>query len=118
MATSTQKPLFLKLTYNDKITEQISKSGGTIVFTKDNIIVASEISEAQYRNLLINPYVQKIDVLPLKRYANEGIKYIENENLSDAIVNTTTLKASSITSVNTNSQSTGGGGSITPSGGG
>ena len=45
------------------------------VFMKDNVILASEISEAQYRELLTNPYVDKMDVLPLKRYADEGIKY-------------------------------------------
>jgi hypothetical protein len=56
---------------------------------KDNIIVASEVSEAQYRELLNNPYVEKLDVLPLKRWKNEGIKYTQNESVSNAQNNAT-----------------------------
>ena len=78
MATSTQSSLFINLTYSNEIQSLISSSGGTIVFTKDNVILASEISEAQYRDLLKNPYIDKIDVLPLKRYANTGVQYIQN----------------------------------------
>ena len=70
-------PLFTNLTYNGEITNQIVRSGGTIVFTKDNMIVASEVSQAEYIELLNSPYVEKIDVLPLKRYANEGIAFTE-----------------------------------------
>ena len=66
------------ITYNDEIENLIFASGGTIVFMKDNVIVATEVSEAQYRELLNNPYISKIDVLPLKRYKNEGIKYTES----------------------------------------
>lgn len=75
--------LYSKLSYTDTIKDQIVKSGGTVVFTKDNILVASEVSEAQYRELLQSQYIDKIDILPLKRYANEGIKYTENTNLLD-----------------------------------
>jgi len=73
MATSTQSSLFKGLTYNDDITNEIISSGGTIVFTRDNVIMASEISEAEYRSLLNNPNILKLEVLPLKRYGNEGI---------------------------------------------
>jgi len=75
MATSTQSQVFRNITYSNEIKDQITISGATIVFMKDNVILASEISEAQYRELLTNPYVDKMDVLPLKRYADEGIKY-------------------------------------------
>ena len=88
MATSTENTLFKSLTYSDEIKNQIVLSGGTIVFIKDNIIVASEISEAQYRELLNHPYISKLDVLPLKRYKNEGIKYIESD-VQSVISNTT-----------------------------
>ena len=77
MATSTQSLIFRNSTYVDDIKKEIINSGGTIVFMKDNIIVASEISEAQYRELLKSPYIDKLDVLPLKRYADTGIKYVE-----------------------------------------
>ena len=73
MPTSTQGNLFKNLTYVDEIKSQIVNSGATVVFMKDNIIVASEISEEQYRKLIDNPYVEKIDVLPLKRYKDEGV---------------------------------------------
>lgn len=73
------------ITYNDTIKENIVASGGTIVFIKDNIIVASEISEKQFRELLDNPYIEKIDVLPLKRYKNEGITYTPTEVVTDII---------------------------------
>jgi len=75
MASSTQSSLFGNLTYNSQISTLITASGGTIIFVKDNIIVASEISEAQYRDFLNNPYIDKVDVLPLKRYGNTGVQY-------------------------------------------
>jgi hydroxymethylpyrimidine pyrophosphatase-like HAD family hydrolase len=99
MATSTQNQLFKSLTYVDDIKELIISSGGTIVFIKDNVIVASELSEAQYRELLDNPYVDKLDVLPLKRYGNEGIKYTVNDNISEVQSNTTLGSKDSITDI-------------------
>ena len=64
--------IFKNLTYSEEIKTEIVNSGGTIIFMKDDIIVASEISEEQYRELLNNPYVDKLDVLPLKRYGNKS----------------------------------------------
>jgi len=75
---STQSQLFKNLSYVDDVKDQIILSGGTIVFMKDNIIVASEVSEAEYRELLTNPYVDKLDVLPLKRFGNVGSNYTLN----------------------------------------
>lgn len=88
MATSTQTQVFSNLTYNDEIKGSIVKSGGTIVFIKDNIIVATEISESQYRELLKHPHIDKMDVLPLKRYGNDGTKYTPNEKSNEIISNT------------------------------
>jgi len=78
MATSTQSSVFKNLNYSNEIKDLIIQSGGTIVFMKDNLIIASEISEDQYRELLKNPYINKVDVLPLKRFKNEGIIYNES----------------------------------------
>lgn len=64
----SQNQTKITLTYNDYIKNLISISGGTVVFMKDNMIVASEISEEQYRSLLKNPYIEKIDIIPMKRY--------------------------------------------------
>ena len=79
MATSSQSSVFTSLAYNDEIKDQILVSGGTIIFMRDNVIVASEISEAQYRELLNNTNISKLDVLPLKRYGDEG------ESIEDTI---------------------------------
>ena len=84
MATSTQSSLFRNLTYTDNIKDQIIVSGGTVVFVKDNVMIASEISEAQYRELLNSPYIDKLDVLPLKRYGNVGVQYTKNTDISNA----------------------------------
>jgi hypothetical protein len=84
MATSTQSQLFRELTYSGDIKDQIVSSGGTIIFMRDNVIVASEISEAQYRELLNSSYIEKLDVLPLKRYGNVGVQYTQNTDISDA----------------------------------
>ena len=79
MATSTENSLFKNLSYSDEIKTSIIISGGTIVFLKDNIIIASEVSEAQYRELLINTHVDKIDVLSLKRYGDVGTQYTQTK---------------------------------------
>lgn len=55
-------------TYNDIIKDEITNSGGTIIFVRDNLIIASEITEAEYRSLSNSPYIDRIDVVPLKRY--------------------------------------------------
>lgn len=78
MSTSTQSQVFRDLTYSNDIKDQIINSGGTIVFMRDNVIMASEISESQYRELLNSPYIEKLDVLPLKRYGDVGIQYTQN----------------------------------------
>jgi len=83
MATSTQSQVFSNLTYNDEIKGSIVASGGTIVFIKDNVIVATEISESQYRELLNHPHVEKMNVLPLKRYNNDSIKYTLNDKSNE-----------------------------------
>lgn len=89
MATSTNSSVFTNLTYSSDIKSTILKSGGTIVFMKDNIIVASEISEAQYRELLKNPNIEKMDILPLKRYQNELTPYKDNSKTDPPKFNVT-----------------------------
>lgn len=88
MAASTQSTLFNNLTYNEDIINNITVGGGNIVFTKDNVIIASEISEMQYRELLKSPYISKIDVLPLKRY---GYNYINYQEVDVVSTNQTTI---------------------------
>lgn len=80
MATSTQSAVFTNLSYVNEIKDEIILSGGTIIFTKDNLIIATEVSEDEYRELLKNPYIDKLDVLPAKRYGYEGVKYTKLKN--------------------------------------
>ena len=54
--------------YNNEIKSLITNSGGTVIFVHDNMIIASEISEEQYRNFLVNPYIDKIDIVSMKSY--------------------------------------------------
>lgn len=61
-------------TYNDIIIEEISNSGGTIIFVKENVIIASNISESEYRSLLNSSYINKIDILPLKDYITQTVE--------------------------------------------
>jgi hypothetical protein len=77
MAISKNKTIVSDLTYVTPLKESILKSGGTVVFVRDNLILATEISEEQYRDLLNNPYVDKIDVLPIKRYGDNISPYQE-----------------------------------------
>lgn len=64
----------LSETYNDIIIEEISRSGGTIIFVKENVIIASNISESEYRSLLNSSYINKIDILPLKDYITQTVE--------------------------------------------
>ena len=77
MSTSAQNIMISDLTYVSTLKDSIIKSGGTVVFIRDNVMLATEISEAQYRDLLNNPYVDKIDVLPIKRYGTNTLPYQE-----------------------------------------
>lgn len=57
-------------TFNPEISNLIKNEGGAVVYQSGNIIVASEISEELYRELLKSPYIESLEVLPLKRYSN------------------------------------------------
>jgi hypothetical protein len=77
--------------YNDVIKKEIINSGGTIIFVKNNCIIASEITEGQYRDFLKNPYIEKIDVVPLKSYG-DAQPITSTEITNKPIPTTTTTK--------------------------
>lgn len=56
------------LRYNSVVESDISQNGGTVCYSYNNIIIASEISEELYNQLKINPYIDYIEDLPLKKY--------------------------------------------------
>jgi len=61
------------INFNSSVKSEIINSGGTVIFTKDNMIIASEVSEALYREMLKNPYIEKVDVISLKRYESNYV---------------------------------------------
>ena len=56
-------------TFNPEISNLINNEGGTVIYSSGNILIASEISEELYRELLKSPYIITLEVLPLKRYS-------------------------------------------------
>lgn len=62
--------LIQNLTYNNEIEDNITKNGGKIIYTYNNIIIASEISDTYYTELAKSPYVENIYDVPLKRYGS------------------------------------------------
>lgn len=73
-------------TFNPEISNLITIEGGSVVYQSGNIIVASEISEELYRELLKNPYIESLEVLPLKRYDN-----IQTSDLPTVTIQNTTV---------------------------
>jgi hypothetical protein len=55
-------------TFNPEISNLVTNEGGTVIYSSGNIIIASEVSEELYRELLKSPYIDSLEVLPLKRY--------------------------------------------------
>ena len=56
-------------TFNPEISKLINNEGGTVIYSSGNILIASEISEELYRELLKSPYIESVKDLPLKRYS-------------------------------------------------
>lgn len=72
------------LNYNTSIENEIKNYGGSVLYKFNNIIIASEISETVYKELLKNPDIDYIESLPLKKYI--GNDYIDSSNLSQTIL--------------------------------
>jgi hypothetical protein len=80
MAISETSNIIKRLSYSEDISKQLILSGGTIIMIRDNVILATEVSEEQFRWLLDNPFIEKMDLLPLKRWRDEGIRYTDVES--------------------------------------
>ena len=78
MAATTQNTIIQ--TYLPEVESTIKQNGGNIVYANNNIIITSEISEELYRELLKNPYIQSIHILPLKRYTGQDTQTVEQKN--------------------------------------
>jgi len=65
------------LLYNSQIEDVIRKQGGTVAYSYNNLIMASEISENLYNELKKNPNIDYIESLPLKKYGEIDYKLID-----------------------------------------
>jgi len=90
------------LSYNSSIESIINLQGGTILYSYDNMIIASEITDSFYSELIKNPNIEYIDSLPLKKYGD--INYdlinqikIDTGNSSNLSSNPITNSGSTIT---------------------
>lgn len=96
-------------TFNPEISKLITIEGGSVVYQAGNIIVASEISEELYRELLKSPYIERLEVLPLKRYGN-----IQTSDLPTVTIQDTTVAFDDLSNENSNNdENVPGAGSVT-----
>lgn len=86
------------LMYNSEIEKTITLNGGTVLYSYNNIIMASEISDEFYAELLKNPYIDYIQELPLKKYGEIDSNLIDQLDFSnfyiEGIEGTTTVENS------------------------
>lgn len=68
--------------FNTAVENDITKNGGKIVYSYNNIIMASEISDEYYNELSKNPLIESIYVVPLKRYGDIDNKLIGQIDLN------------------------------------
>jgi len=73
-------------TFNPEISNLIKNEGGAVVYSTGNIIVASEISEELYQELLKSSYIESLEVLPLKRYSNTQTSDIPTVSMQNTTV--------------------------------
>lgn len=70
------------LRYNSQIEEDISQNGGTVLYSYNNIIIASEINDALFAELQKNTYIEYIKDLPLKKYGDINYSLINQLDIS------------------------------------
>ena len=69
------------LRYNSSIENNIRLNGGTVLYSYNNIIIASEISENLYNQLKIDSTIDFIESLPLKSYGEIDTSLIDQFNV-------------------------------------
>ena len=62
---------------NSVIEDSIRQNGGTVIYSYNNIIIASEISESFYNSLLTNTNISFIQDVPLKKYGDVDTTLID-----------------------------------------
>ena len=74
------------LRYNSEIEADIRTQGGTVLYSYNNIIIASEIDDAYYNELKKNPNIEYIESLPLKKYGDIDITLIDQIDQSKILL--------------------------------
>ena len=70
------------LNYNSEIKTEILSNGGNVIYSYNNIILASEITEELYAELKKSSYIQYIEDVPLKRYGDIDPDLIDQLDIS------------------------------------
>jgi hypothetical protein len=70
------------LKFNSAIENDITLNNGKIVYSFNNMIIASEISDEYYTELAKNPLIESIYVVPLKRYGDINTKLIDQLDIT------------------------------------
>lgn len=79
------------LRYNSDIEKSIRAHGGTVLYSYNNIIIASEIIDVLYSELQKDPTIEFIQDLPLKKYGDLDISLIDQLDLSKIYIGDTGL---------------------------
>lgn len=74
------------LRYNSEVETSVKQNGGSVLYSYNNIIIASEISEEFYAELQKNPYIEYIDSLPLKKYGDINTDLINQIDVSKIFI--------------------------------
>ena len=76
------------LRYKTSIEDDVKVNGGTVIYSFNNIIIASEISEDFFVKLQANPYIDFIGDLPLKKFGNVSSDLLDQLDISKLFINT------------------------------
>lgn len=71
------------LNYNSEIKSEIVSNGGSVIYSYNNIILATEITEELYTELKKSSYIQYIEDVPLKRYGDIDPDLIDQLDISN-----------------------------------
>ena len=77
------------LRYNSDIETSIRAHGGSVIYSYNNIIIATEISDVLYSELQKNTTIEYIQDLPLKKYGDLDLSLIDQLDLSKIYIGDT-----------------------------
>jgi len=75
------------LRFNSSIEKEISQHGGTVLYSYNDIIIASEISDNFFVELSKNPFIENIYEVPLKKYGDVDMSLIDQIDVSKIGIN-------------------------------